>query len=167
MSTDKPVIVYGASGYTGRLVCEYLREFGIPFIAAGLDKARIAEALETVPGIDTVDHEIVEVAHAVEPLTELFDGARVVCNMVGPFAQHGGEVVEACLATGAHYLDTTGEQDWLIAAGDTYGQRMASKIRAHVRHQEGWSSTSGFWSESGAPPRSPSSVADFSHAGDG
>jgi len=35
MSTDKPVIVYGASGYTGRLVCEYLREYNVPFIAAG------------------------------------------------------------------------------------------------------------------------------------
>ena len=123
--SDKKVIVYGASGYTGRLVCEYLREFGVPFIAAGRDKARIAEALAAVPGIDTVDHEIVEVGHEVGPLSELFDGARVVCNMVGPFAQHGGEVVEACLATGAHYLDTTGEQDWLIAAEDAYGQRMA------------------------------------------
>jgi len=123
--SDKKVIVYGASGYTGRLVCEYLREFHIPFIAAGRDKARIAEALHAVPGIDTVDHEIVEVAHEVGPLSELFDGARVVCNMVGPFAQHGGEVVEACLAAGAHYLDTTGEQDWLITAEERYGQRMA------------------------------------------
>ena len=34
--SDKKVIVYGASGYTGRLVCEYLREFGVPFIAAVL-----------------------------------------------------------------------------------------------------------------------------------
>ena len=123
--SDKKVIVYGASGYTGRLVCEYLREFHIPFIAAGRDKARIAEALHAVPGIDSVDHEIVEVAHEVGPLSELFDGASVVCNMVGPFAQHGGEVVEACLAAGAHYLDTTGEQDWLIAAEERYGQRMA------------------------------------------
>ena len=122
--SDKKVIVYGASGYTGRLVCEYLREFHIPFIAAGRDKARIAEALHAVPGIDTVDHEIVEVAHEVGPLSELFDGARVVCNLVGPFAQHGGEVVEACLAAGAHYLDTTGEQDWLITAEERYGQRM-------------------------------------------
>jgi len=122
--SDKKVIVYGASGYTGRLVCEYLREFHVPFVAAGRDKARIAEALHAVPGIDTVDHEIVEVAHEVGPLSELFDGARVVCNMVGPFAQHGGEVVEACLAAGAHYLDTTGEQDWLITAEERYGQRM-------------------------------------------
>jgi len=125
MSTDKPVIVYGASGYTGRLVCEYLREFNVPFVAAGRDKARIAEALERVPGIDTVEHEIVEVAHQAEPLTELLAGARVVCNTVGPFAQYGTEVVEACLAAGCHYLDTTGEQDWLIQAEAGYGRRMA------------------------------------------
>jgi short subunit dehydrogenase-like uncharacterized protein len=126
MSSDKPVVVYGASGYTGRLICEYLREFNVPFIAAGRDKARIAEALETVPGIGTVDHEIVEVEHAVGPLSELFDGASVVCNMVGPFATYGHEVVEACLAAGCHYLDTTGEQDWLIDAEAAYGARMAA-----------------------------------------
>ena len=51
--TSKPVIVYGASGYTGRLVCEYLREYNIPFVAAGRDEARIAEALDNVPGIET------------------------------------------------------------------------------------------------------------------
>jgi short subunit dehydrogenase-like uncharacterized protein len=126
MSDSKKVVVYGASGYTGRLVCEYLREFNVPFIAAGRDKARIAEALETVPGIGTVDHEIVEVEHAVGPLSELFDGASVVCNMVGPFATYGHEVVEACLATGCHYVDTTGEQDWLITAEAAYGARMAA-----------------------------------------
>jgi hypothetical protein len=127
MSTDKPVIVYGASGYTGRLVCEYLREYNVPFVAAGRDKARIQEAMDKVPGIDTVEHEIVEVAHDVEPLTELFGGARVVLNTVGPFAQYGREVVEACIATGCHYLDTTGEQDWLIVCDEEYGQRMADQ----------------------------------------
>jgi short subunit dehydrogenase-like uncharacterized protein len=127
MSNTKPVVVYGASGYTGRLVCEYLREFNIPFLAAGRDKARIQEALDRVPGIETVDHEVVEVEHHVAPLTELFAGARVVCNTVGPFAQYGREVVEACLAAGCHYLDTTGEQDWLMTCDDEYGQQMADR----------------------------------------
>src|ERR1700677_3378027 len=127
MSTDKPVVVYGASGYTGRLICEYLREFHVPFVAAGRDKARIAAALERVPGIDTVEHEIVEVAHETGPLTELFSGASVVCNTVGPFSEYGNEVVEACIETGCHYLDTTGEQDWLITCDETYGKRMAYK----------------------------------------
>ena len=125
--TDKPVIVYGASGYTGRLVCEYLREYNVPFVAAGRDKARIQEAMDKVPGIDTVEHEIIEVAHDVEPLAELFHGARVVLNTVGPFAQYGREVVEACIASGCHYLDTTGEQDWLIICDEEYGQPMADK----------------------------------------
>jgi short subunit dehydrogenase-like uncharacterized protein len=127
MSSDKPVIVYGASGYTGRLVCEYLREFNLPFVAAGRDKARIQDALDRVPGIDTVEHEILEVAHEVGPLTELFGGASVVCNTVGPFAQYGGEVVQACIAAGCHYLDTTGEQDWLIDCDEQYGRQMADK----------------------------------------
>jgi short subunit dehydrogenase-like uncharacterized protein len=127
MTASKPVVVYGASGYTGRLVCEYLREYQVPFIAAGRDKARIAEALDKVPGIDTVEHDIVEVAHEVQPLAELFDGASVVCNTVGPFAQYGGEVVEACISAGCHYLDTTGEQDWLVVCDERYGPQMAAK----------------------------------------
>ncbi|MBB4908377.1 DUF5938 domain-containing protein [Actinophytocola algeriensis] len=127
MSTDKPVVVYGASGYTGRLVCEYLREYNVPFVAAGRDKARVREALDAVPGLDTVDHEVVEVAHEVGPLTELFRGARVVCNTVGPFTRYGHEVVEACVAAGTHYLDTTGEQDWLIDCDEKYGSDMAAQ----------------------------------------
>ena len=127
MSTDKPVVVYGASGYTGRLVCEYLREFNIPFVAAGRDKTRLQEAIDKIPGIDTVEHEVVEVAHEVATLTELFRGAGVVCNTVGPFAQYGHEVVQACVAAGTHYLDTTGEQDWLIDCDEQYGAEMADR----------------------------------------
>jgi hypothetical protein len=69
-----------------------------------------------VPGIETADYDVVEVEHTVEALTELFSGAKVVCNTVGPFAKFGPEVVEACVAAGCHYLDTTGEQDWMMPA---------------------------------------------------
>jgi short subunit dehydrogenase-like uncharacterized protein len=127
MSNAKPVVVYGASGYTGRLICEYLREYNVPFIAAGRDKARLQETLDHIPGLDTVDHEVVEVAHEVESLSELFADAKVVCNTVGPFSEYGHEVVEACARTGTHYLDTTGEQDWLITAEEQYGARMAEQ----------------------------------------
>jgi hypothetical protein len=126
MST-KPVIVYGASGYTGRLICEYLREFGVPFVAAGRDSGKLKASMEAnVPGIETADYEIVEVGHDVASLTELFRGASVVCNTVGPFSKHGPEVVEACLAAGTHYLDTTGEQDWLITCDEKYGADFAA-----------------------------------------
>eukprot|EP01034_Spumella_vulgaris_P011784 gene11784-14996_t len=105
--SKKPVIVYGASGYTGRLVCEYLRELGIPFIAAGRDAKRVQEVMDKVPGIETADYEVAEVEHDVAALTKLFKGVQVVCNMVGPFIKYGPETVEAALAAGCHYLDTT------------------------------------------------------------
>ena len=75
---SKPVIVYGASGYTGRLICEYLREYNVPFVAAGRDKARSHDVDGASPRHRHRRHEIVEVEHDVEPLTELFDGAQVV-----------------------------------------------------------------------------------------
>ncbi|WP_052666792.1 DUF5938 domain-containing protein [Nitriliruptor alkaliphilus] len=125
--TTKPVVVYGASGYTGRLICEYLRDYNVPFVAAGRDGAKLKTSMEShVAGIETADYEIVEVAHDVESLTELFRGARVVCNTVGPFSRFGPAVVEACLAAGAHYLDTTGEQDWVMACDEEYGERFAA-----------------------------------------
>ena len=126
MSTSKPVVVYGASGYTGRLVCEYLREYGLPFIAAGRSSDRLQSAMDhNVPGIETASYEVVAVEHSVDALTELFSGARVVCNTVGPFAKYGPEVVEACINAGCHYVDTTGEQDWTIDCDENYGERMA------------------------------------------
>ena len=126
-STPKPVVVYGASGYTGRLICEYLREYNVPFLAVGRDTGKVAEAMRTnVAGIETADYEVVETAHDVESLAKVFAGASVVCNTVGPFSQLGPEVVEACLASGAHYVDTTGEQDWLITCDEKYGSDFAA-----------------------------------------
>lgn len=127
MSNKKPVVVYGASGYTGRLICEYLREYGIPFIAAGRSADKLQAAMQSnVPGIETASYEIAEVPHSAAALTELFRGASVVLNTVGPFAKFGPEVVEACLAARCHYTDTTGEQDWLITLDEQYGAQFAA-----------------------------------------
>ncbi|WP_353092160.1 DUF5938 domain-containing protein [Methylibium sp.] len=127
MSNTKPVVVYGASGYTGRLICEYLREYGIPFIAAGRSADKVQAAMQSnVPGIETASYEVAEVPHTVAALTELFRGAAVVLNTVGPFAKFGPEVVEACLAAKCHYTDTTGEQDWLITLDEQYGAQFAA-----------------------------------------
>ncbi len=79
-----------------------------------------------MPGIETADYEVRQVDHDVDSLTELFDGASVVLNTVGPFSKYGPEVVEACLAAGVHYTDTTGEQDWLITCDETYGADFAA-----------------------------------------
>ena len=123
--TEKPVVVYGASGYTGRLICEYLREFNVPFIAAGRDKELLHDVVDKIPGIETVEYEVVEVEHTVEALTELFTRRRR--SSATPSVRSssfGDEVAEACLAAGCHYLDTTGEQDWVLHAQKTVGQEV-------------------------------------------
>ncbi len=126
MATTKPVVVYGASGYTGRLVCEFLRDYGIPFVAAGRDATKLKASMESnVAGIETADYEVAEVNHDVESLTQLFSGASVVLNTVGPFSKWGPEVIEACLSAGAHYTDTTGEQDGVRDCDEKYGQQFA------------------------------------------
>ena len=125
--SDKPVVVYGASGYTGRLICEYLREYHVPFVAAGRDADKLTASMTSnVAGIETADYEVVETAHDVGSLTDLFKGSSVVLNTVGPFSKWGPEVVEACLAAGVHYTDTTGEQDWLISCDEEYGAEFAA-----------------------------------------
>lgn len=125
MSDLRPVVLYGASGYTGRLVAEYLREYSIPFVAAGRNKVKLQEVMDSVPGIQTADYEIAEVDGSVESLTALFEGRKVVCNMVGPFLRYAPPVLEAALRAGCHYLDTAGEQKhhlWLL---DEWGPRFA------------------------------------------
>ena len=120
MSTDKPVIVYGVIGYTGRLICEYLRELDVP--SSPPAATRIAGTRSWTK------------SRASRPPTtksprwtqrrsarRVFDGAKVVCNMVGPFSKYGPEVAEACLAAGCHYTDTTGEQDWVLDAKTRWG----------------------------------------------
>jgi hypothetical protein len=110
LNNEYPVVVYGASGYTGRLVVEHLRELGIPFVAAGRSRSRIEEALKIVPGIEDAKYIIEEVEHTVESLTKLMTGRKVLCNTVGPFMRYAKSAAQACLNAGAHYLDTTGEQ---------------------------------------------------------
>ena len=127
MSSKKPVVIYGVTGYTGRLVAEFLREYHMPFIAAGRDAKRIKEVLDKVPGIENADYEIAEVEHTTEALTKLLKGTKVLCNMVGPFMEFGPEAVEACLAAGVHYTDTNGEQNWMMWCEENYGDKFAKK----------------------------------------
>jgi short subunit dehydrogenase-like uncharacterized protein len=127
MAQKKPVIIYGASGYSGRLVAEYLREYNTPFIAAGRSRAKLKEIMEHVPGIENADYEIAEVGPSANELGKLFEGAKVVCNTVGPFIYNGPRVAEACLAAGCHYLDISGEQAWIRVAAEQWGEKFAAR----------------------------------------
>jgi short subunit dehydrogenase-like uncharacterized protein len=127
MTAKRPVVVYGASGFSGRLVAEFLREYKTPFIAAGRNRAKIREVMDHVPGIETADYEIAEAGNTIEELTKLFEGAKVVCNTVGPFIYNGPQVIEAAWKAGCHYLDISGEQAWIREAAEKWGEKFAQR----------------------------------------
>jgi hypothetical protein len=127
MTSKRPVVLYGASGFSGRLVAEFLREYNVPFIAAGRNRARIEDVMKHVPGIDGADYEIAEVDGSLKGLVKLFTGARVVCNTVGPFLYNGPRVIEASLKAGCHYMDIGGEQAWLREVSEQWGDKFAEQ----------------------------------------
>lgn len=124
MASEHPVVVYGASGYTGKLVSESLAQRGIPFIAAGRDQKRLEEELAKVAGADAVARAV---PHTYEALVELLADAKVVVNVAGPFAQLAKPVIQAALETDTHYFDTTGEQDFVIATKAEFGDAFKKK----------------------------------------
>ncbi len=125
--TKRPAVIYGASGFSGRLIAEYLREYGVPFTALGRDRRKLQEVMCHVPGIETADYEIAETCGSVEELAKVFSGAKVVCNTVGPFMYHGARVLEACLKAGCHYIDITGEQSWIREIAEHWGPKFAAR----------------------------------------
>jgi short subunit dehydrogenase-like uncharacterized protein len=117
-----PVAVYGATGYTGRLVAEELRRREADFVLAG----RSAQKLEALAsslgsGIPTATVSLDDASG----LRELLDPCAAVISCAGPFTLHGEPVLAAAADTGTHYLDTTGEQRFIKLAFDSYGERAA------------------------------------------
>lgn len=121
-----PVVVYGASGYTGMLTMDWLIDQHIPFTAVARNAKRAQEMMaQRVVRLESANCEIIEAEHTVASLAQAFKGARVVCNTVGPFVNFGLTTVEAALQAGCHYLDTTGEQAYMRAVRDRFGDLYA------------------------------------------
>lgn len=117
-----PVVVYGASGYTGMLIMDWLIDQNIPFTAVARNAKRVQEMMaKRVVRLESAVFEILEVEHTVESLTNAFRGAKVVCNTVGPFVNFGLTAVEAAIKAGCHHIDTTGEQAYIRSARDQFG----------------------------------------------
>jgi short subunit dehydrogenase-like uncharacterized protein len=113
-----PVAVYGATGYTGRLVAEELQRRGAEFVLAGRSAEKLeAQAARLGPGVRTAAVSLDDVAG----LRELLEPCAAVIACAGPFTAHGEPVVAAAAETGTHYMDTTGEQEFIRLVFDRYG----------------------------------------------
>jgi short subunit dehydrogenase-like uncharacterized protein len=108
---DLDVVVFGATGVTGRRVAAYLAEraseMELRWAAAARDAGRAAEVLGEI-GVSAPEILLADVADPAS-LAAMASRARVVLNLVGPYTLYGRPVIEACVASGAHYADLTGE----------------------------------------------------------
>lgn len=98
------ILIYGGTGYTGRLVARHARRIGLDVIVAGRDATKLA-ALATELGT----------SHRMFPLEDpsavsaALEGCALVLNCAGPFARTARPLMEACVLRGVHYLDITAE----------------------------------------------------------
>src|ERR687892_945929 len=112
------VILFGATGYTGRLVAEAMVERGMrPVLAARSREKLDALAAELGAGLETT------VADVSDPpsVSALVERGDVLVTTVGPFARWGTPAGAAATTAGAHYLDSTGEAAFIREVFERYG----------------------------------------------
>ncbi|HET9701091.1 MAG TPA: saccharopine dehydrogenase NADP-binding domain-containing protein, partial [Burkholderiales bacterium] len=109
---DYDLVLYGASGFTGRQAAAYLARHAsaLRWAMAGRDRGKLDAAREAAGA--KADILVAEAADH-RALGDLAARARVVISTAGPFALHGGALVEACVAHRTHYADITGETPWV------------------------------------------------------
>jgi short subunit dehydrogenase-like uncharacterized protein len=112
------IVLFGATGYTGRLVAEAMVERGLKPVLA----ARSAERLGTLAG--ELGQELETVAADVndpQGVAGLVGPGDVLVTTVGPFVRWGEPAATAASSTGAHYLDSTGEPPFIREVFERYG----------------------------------------------
>ena len=145
MSTREfDIIVYGATGYTGRLVAEhFVREYGDTndgpkWAMAGRSEDKLTAVREEIGAPDTTP---MIVADADDPasLEAMCSRTKVVLTTVGPYQLYGDKLVAACVKTGTDYADLCGEPAWMREQIDLHHEA-AKKSGACITFSSGFDS---------------------------
>lgn len=112
------IVLFGATGYTGRLTADVLGRRKADFVVCGRDPRKLEALAEKT---DAADIAVASVGD-IDALANALKGARVLITCVGPFVDLGWTAVEAALRAGVHYVDSTGE-------GTFIGRLIAEKDR--------------------------------------
>jgi short subunit dehydrogenase-like uncharacterized protein len=116
------IIVYGATGYTGRLVAEYLKDkTGLKWAMAGRSLSKLQEIRDEIGA--AADTPLI-VANSDDPasLNAMCQRTKVVLTTVGPYQLYGNELVAACVANGTDYTDLCGEPAWMREKIDAHDE---------------------------------------------
>src|SRR5262245_22331501 len=116
-------LIYGATGYTGRLIAEAMIDAGLRPVLSGRDSERVG-AVATELGIG---HRIARIDDAASLDTALRD-ITVALNVAGPFTRTAEPMVDACLRSRVHYLDVAGEVEAFEMLSRRHGEARARGI---------------------------------------
>ena len=143
MPTQAPfdVVIYGASGFTGRLVAEYMSQQydrSVNWAMAGRSATKLAAVRDEIGAAK--DTPLV-VADASDPasLRAMVANARCVITTVGPYQLYGSDLVAACAKLGTDYVDLSGEPAWMHEMITKYHDA-AVKSGARIVHSCGFDS---------------------------
>ena len=121
-TTQLDLIIWGATGFTGQLVSEYINKkysnTALKWGIAGRNKEKasvIAERLNIAK-----DRIFIADCNDLESLIKLTSKTIVICTTVGPYAKLGTNLIEACIKTNTNYCDITGETQWIRKMIDKY-----------------------------------------------
>lgn len=119
MSTAKPfdIVVYGATGFTGRLVAEYLAknysaDGEICWAMAGRSHEKLTQVRDEI-GAPTDTPFVIADAEDLNSLKDMVSATKVVITTVGPYQHYGSELVALCAELGTDYVDLCGEPAWM------------------------------------------------------
>lgn len=143
MEREFDIILFGASGFTGRLVAEYLlKQYPgkqLRWAMAGRNGSKLEQVRSELPkGASNIPILVADSAD-LDAMLELANKATVICTTVGPYALYGSLLVEACAHQGTHYCDLTGEVQWMRKMIDTH-QDTAKSTGARIVHTCGFDS---------------------------
>jgi short subunit dehydrogenase-like uncharacterized protein len=134
------LVLLGATGFTGKLVAQYLNRHDMKWAIAGRNRDKL-EAVAAGLGSPSSGNVPIVVADALEPeaCAKLAARTKVVCTTVGPYAKYGSTVVAACAGAGTHYCDLTGEVHWMREMIDAHHET-ARRTGARIVHTCGFDS---------------------------
>ena len=137
------IIVYGATGYTGRLVAEYLAQrYGVggelKWAMAGRSADKLAQVRDLI-GAPKETPLVVADADKPAELEAMVKRAKAIITTVGPYQLYGDGLVAACAAAGTDYLDLSGEPNWMRTVIDAHSET-AKKSGARIVHSCGFDS---------------------------
>ena len=142
MSREFDVIVYGATGFTGRLVAEYINaqydSSDIKWAMAGRSQDKL-ESVRKEMGISESIPLIAADSTDTASLAEMAARTKAVCTTVGPYQLYGDPVVAACVENGTDYVDLSGEPAWMHDTIENY-HAAAKKSGARIVHSCGFDS---------------------------